>query len=50
MYVRISDPGIGPYPTRVVLSLRAPGWGFHTVWGGIDLGDLTAIVPSLLEL
>ena len=27
---------MGPYPLRVALSLRIPGWGFHTVQGGID--------------
>ena len=32
----ISDPGLGPYPPRMALALRTPGWGLHTVRGGID--------------
>ena len=39
MYGMISDPRIGYYPPRVALALRTPGWGFHTVLGGIDPGD-----------
>ena len=39
MYGRIHDPGMGPYPHRVALAPRAPGWDFHTVRGGIDPGD-----------
>ena len=39
LYGRISDPGMGRYPHRMVLALRTPGWGFHTVGGGIDQGD-----------
>ena len=27
MYVRIHDAGMGPYPPRVALALRTPGWG-----------------------
>ena len=34
-----SDSGMGPYPPRVALALQTPGWGFHTVLGGIDPGD-----------
>ena len=30
---------MGYYPPRVSLALRTPGWGFHTVRGGIDPGD-----------
>ena len=36
MYGRIYGPGMGSYPPRVVLALRTPCWGFHTVGGGID--------------
>ena len=32
-----SDSLIGPYPGRVAMALRTPGWGFRTVRGGIDL-------------
>ena len=39
MYGRIYDPGRRPYPTRVVLAPRAPGWVFHNMRGGIDPGD-----------
>ena len=38
MYGRIHDPGLGPYPLRVALALRIPGWGFHNVRGRIDPG------------
>ena len=27
-----------PCPPRVALDERTPGWGFHTVRGGIDPG------------
>ena len=30
------DLRMGPYPPLVALALRAPGWGFHTVRGGIE--------------
>ena len=36
MYGNISDRGMGPYPPRVALALRTPGWGFDAVRGGID--------------
>ena len=36
LHGRISDPGMGRYPHRMALALRTPGWGFHTVGGGID--------------
>ena len=39
MYGMISDPRIGYYPPRVALALRTPGWGFHTMRGGIDQGE-----------
>ena len=39
MYGNISDWGVGSYPPQVALTLRTPGWGVHTVGGGIDLGD-----------
>ena len=39
MYGGISDTGMESYPPRVALVLRTPGWGFHTVWGGIDPRD-----------
>ena len=39
MHERISYPGMGRYPLRVALALRTSGWGFYTVWGGIDPGD-----------
>ena len=39
IYEMISDPEVGPCPPRVALALRIPGWGFHTVRGGIDPGD-----------
>ena len=39
MHGRISDPGRGLYPPRLALALRTPGWGFHTVRGGIDPGE-----------
>ena len=39
MYSRIYDPGMGPYPPCVTLTLRTPGWGLHTVRGGIDPSD-----------
>ena len=39
MYGRISDLGMETYPPRVALALRTPGWGFHTLRGGIDRGD-----------
>ena len=39
MYGRISDWGMEPYPHRVALALRTPGWGFHTVRGGIKPDD-----------
>ena len=39
MHGNISDPGMGPYPTRVELALQTPRWGFHTVLNGIDPGD-----------
>ena len=39
MYGRVFDPGIGTYLPRVALALRTPGWGFHTVRGGIDPGN-----------
>ena len=49
MYVRISDLDMGPYPSRVVLALRTPGWGFHTVRSGIDPGG-HCFRPRLLGL
>ena len=36
MHGMISDPGIGTYPPRVVLALRNPAWGFHTVQGVVE--------------
>ena len=39
MYGRIFDPVMGLYPLRVALDVRTPGWGFHTLPGGIDPGD-----------
>ena len=45
----ISDPGMEPFPLRVLLSLRNPGWGFHTVRGGLDPGD-QFFSPGLLDL
>ena len=43
MYGRISEPVTGtypppPYPPRVALALRTPGWGFHTVQGSTGPG------------
>ena len=38
MYGSIHDPGMGPYPLRIALAPRTPGWGSHTVRGGIDPG------------
>ena len=40
---------MGPYPPRVALPLRTPGWGFHIVRGGIDPGD-HRFRPRMLEL
>ena len=42
---RISDPGMGLYPLRVTLALRAPGWGSHTVRDGIDAGGPPSSSP-----
>ena len=39
MYGIVSDAGMGLYPHRMVLALQISGWGFHTVWGGIDPGN-----------
>ena len=39
IYERISHPGMEPYPARVALAPRIPGWGFHNVRSGIDPGD-----------
>ena len=38
LYGRISDPGMGSYPPWMAMALRTPGWGVHTVGGGIDPG------------
>ena len=40
MYGRIHDAGMGPYPPRVTLAIRIPGWGFHNVRGGIEPGEI----------
>ena len=37
---RISDPEMCSYPPWMAIALRTPGWGFHTVGGGIDPGSL----------
>ena len=39
MYGRNHGPGMVPYPPRVPLALRTPGWRFYTVRGGIDPAD-----------
>ena len=49
MYGRIHDPGMGPYPPRMAIALRTPGWGFHTVGGG-STRESTVFVHGLLKL
>ena len=39
MYVRINGLGMTPSPPPVGLSLRTPGWGLHTVRGGVEQRD-----------
>ena len=39
MYGRTTGPGMGSYPPWVVLALRTPDWGFHTVRDGTDPGE-----------
>ena len=41
--------GMGPYPHRVALAPRTPGWAFHTV-RAVSTGGATAFVLGLLEL
>ena len=45
---------MGSYLPRVALTVRVPGWGFHTVRGGmcwaISTQGITAFGPCLLEL
>ena len=43
MYGRISDPGMGLYPSRVALVPRTQGWGFHTV--RVSIRGTTDFVP-----
>ena len=49
-YIRISDPGMGPYPPRVALAPRTPSWGFHIVRGGIEPGSHRLCPRLLLDM
>ena len=47
MYGKMSDPGMGPLSSPSAANFKIPSqsaigrwrWGFHTMRGGIDLGD-----------
>ena len=41
--------GMGPYPHRVALAPRTPGWG-STPWRAVSARGITVFVPGLLEL
>ena len=57
MYGRISDPGMGPYPPRVLLAPRtsanhrsADGGGVSTPCGAVLTRAIAVCVPSWSEL
>ena len=49
MYGRISDSGMSPYPPRVALALRTPGWGFH-ICGAVSARGTAVFVSGSSEL